>query len=182
MNIVNKEKFIKRLFIYKHLKFIKYETNIKDKELEIIINALNIKNRYKRIEYIINNGCEIIDNYYKKCNLCKFINNKCICHRTLNKDYINGCCRKCIYQSNKGCTTKNIACKLYNCSYVDYNGKNKFEFKDIILFKLLNPYQRYVLKNDYFANTKQVITDLYVGPICLLIKLTYRYLILGVIK
>lgn len=182
MKVINKEKFIKKLYLYRYNIFIKYETDIKDEELNIIINALNIKSRYKRIKYIINNGIDIIDNYYKECNLCKFINNKCICHRKINKDYINGCCRKCIYQSSKGCTTKNIACKLYNCSYVDYNGKNKLNFNDINLFKLLNPYQRYILKNDYFSKPNEVIIDLYVGPVCLLLRLFYRYIIKRVLR
>ena len=181
MKIKDKEKFIKKLFLYKHLKIFKYETKIKDKELTIIINALNIRSRYKRLNYIVNEGCNYIDEYYKKCNLCKFENNKCICHRKLNKNYINGCCRKCRYQSNKGCITKNVACKLFNCTYVDYNGLKKIEFKDIKLFKLLNPYQRYILKNDYFSSVNEVTTDLYVGPLFLIIRLISRLLI-GVIK
>lgn len=182
MKINNKEKLIKHIKLHKYNLLSKYETNINDKELNIIINALNIKSRYKRIKYIVNEGINIIDNYYKECNLCKFKDNKCICHRTINKDYINGCCRKCIYQSNNGCTTKNVACKLYNCSYVDYNGKNKLNFNDINLFKLLNPYQRYILKNDYFTKTEDVIIDLYVGPICFLLRFIYRYLVKRVIR
>ena len=68
MLVKNKDKFYKYLFIYKHLKFIKFETNIKDQELKIVINALNIKSRYKRIKYIVNEGCRFIDQYYSKCN------------------------------------------------------------------------------------------------------------------
>ena len=174
MLVKNKDKFYKYLFIYKHLKFIKFETNIKDQELKIVINALNIKSRYKRIKYIVNEGCRFIDQYYSKCNLCHFKNNICIYYRISNKNYINGCCRKCRYQSNVGCTTKNVACKLFNCSYVDYNGVEKLKFEDVTLFKLLNHYQRYVLKNDYFSSVKTVTIDLYVGPMCLLIRLIIR--------
>ncbi len=160
MKVTNKEKFIKYLFIYKHLKFIKYETDIKDKELNIIVDALNIKNNYKRLKYIINETCDYIDNYYKDSNPCKFKNNKCICHRNLKKDYINGCCRKCKYQSNKGCTTKNIACKLFYCSQAELNVL-KLNSKDIKILKLLNPIERYIVSNDYFCNINKVIFELY---------------------
>ena len=175
MLVRSKEKFLKYIFIYRNIHFIKYETNIEDKELNKVIEILNIKNRYKRIYSTIISIADYIDNYYKDCDTCNFKNNKCICHRKLNRDYINGCCRICIYQSNTGCTTKNVACKLYLCSNVKLS-KEKLEFKNIYLTKLLSPYQRYVLRNDYFTKIENVSTDLYVGPICLIIKTIIRYI------
>lgn len=156
---------------------MKFESDIDDLELQSIIKGLNIKSRYKRIKYVIEEGCNYIDNYYKDCNLCHFINNKCICHRKTNKDFINGCCRKCKYQSNKGCTISNVACKLFNCSYVDFNGKKKLTVKDIRIFSLLNFYQRYVISTDFFVNQKTVARDLYVGPMCLLLILIIRIIL-----
>lgn len=175
MLVRNKEKFLKYIFIYRHIHFIKYETNLNDKELIKIIEILNIKNRYKRIYSTILNIANYIDDYYKDCDTCNFKHNKCICHRKLNRKYINGCCRICLYQSNTGCTTKNVACKLYLCSNAKLS-KKKLELKDIYLTKLLNPYQRYVLKNDYFTKIEDLATDLYVGPICLIIKTIIRYI------
>ena len=99
------------------------------------------------------------------------------CHRKTGKDYINGCCRKCKYQSNKGCTIRNVACKLFNCSYVDFNGKKKLTIKDVKIFKLLNFYQRYVISTDFFVNEKSVARDLYVGPMCLLLILIFRIIL-----
>ena len=182
MIVRDKDIFIKKLFIYRWFIFTKFSTDIDDMELSIIINALNIKSRYKRINYIVDSGCDYIDNYYKECNLCKFKNNRCICHRKTNKDFINGCCRKCRYQSNKGCTTKNVACKMFNCFYVDFNGKKRLEFNDIKIFKVLNSYQRLVLKSDYFASVDEVSFDLYVGPVFLLLRFFYRFIIKRVIR
>lgn len=182
MVVKDKDRFIKYLFIYRYFIFTNFSTDIDDYELCLIINALNIKSRYKRIKYVIDSGCDFIDNYYSGCNLCQFKNNKCICHRKLNKDFINGCCRKCKYQSNKGCTTKNVACKMFNCSYVDFGKKDRINFNDIKLFKVLNSYQRLVLKSDYFANVSEVTFDLYVGPICLLLRFFNRFIIKRVIR
>ena len=71
MIVKDKDKFIKYLFIYKWFVFTKFSTDIDDIELSYIINALNIKSRYKRIKYIINTGCDYIDNYYntKRINI-----------------------------------------------------------------------------------------------------------------
>ena len=177
MIVKDKDKFYKKLFLYRYFIFTKFESDIKDPELQSIIKGLNIKSRYKRIRYIVDEGCNYIDNYYKDCNLCHFKNNKCICHRKTGKDYINGCCRKCKYQSNNGCTTRNLACKLFNCSYVDFNGKKKLTVKDIKILKLLNFYQRYVISTDFFVDQKKVARDLYVGPMCLLIILIFRIIL-----
>ena len=177
MIVKDKEKFYKRLFIYRYLKFLNFESDIKDEELQTIIRGLNIKSRYKRIKFVIEESCNYIDNYYKGCNLCHFKNNKCICHRKKNKDYINGCCRTCKYQSNKGCTTKNVACKLFNCSYVDLNGKKKLTVKDVKILYLLNFYQRYVISTDFFVTPKTVARDLYVGPMMLLLLLILRIIL-----
>ncbi len=177
MIVKDKDKFYNRLFIYKYLKFLNFKSDIDDPELQSIIKGLNIKSRYRRIRYVIDEACSYIDNYYKDCNLCHFKNNKCICHRKTHKDYINGCCRKCMYQSNKGCTIKNVACKLFNCSYVDFNGKKKLTVKDVKVLKLLNFYQRYVISTDFFVNEKSVARDLYVGPMCLLLILLLRIIL-----
>lgn len=177
MIVKNKEKFIRRLFLYKHLKLINYETNIDDKELIEIIKVLNIKNNFTRKEYILEKTCDYIDNYYKSCNTCKFKNNKCICHRNLNKDYINGCCRKCKYQSNKGCKTKNIACKLFYCTHADLGNKKRLEIKDLPLLKILNPVERFIVSNDYFRSIEEVLFDLYLWPALVLILFAVQTLL-----
>ena len=172
MKINVKKKLIRNIWIYKHLFFVTFETD--NKELHKIIKALNIKSRYKRIEYIYEEVCNQIDQYYSKCTLCDFQKGMCIAYRIKQRKDKNGCCHKCLHQSDTGCKTKNIACKLFLCSYSDYHEKKKLEAKDIDLLKILNKYQRYVAINDYFATKEQAIIDLYVGPIALLLRLIYR--------
>ena len=174
MKINDKNKLFKYMFLYRSFlfKFTKFETNSKDIELLKILELLNIKSRYKRIYTTINEICDYIDNYYNGENICNFKNNKCICHRTKKLDYINGCCRKCFYISNNGCTTKNFACKMFNCKYV----KDKYkvlEYKDINLLKVLTPFQRLTLKSDYFRTVEDVSMDLYVGPFISLFRIIY---------
>lgn len=163
MKINDKTKLLKYMFLYRSFifKFTKFETDSKDPELKKIIELLNIKNKYKRIYTTVNEICDYIDNYYKGKNLCKFKNNKCLCHRKKNLNYINGCCRKCFYQSNKGCTTKNVACKMFNCFYIRNN--KTLSYKDIYLLKVLTPIQISILKDDYFRSIKDVSKDLYLG-------------------
>ena len=78
MIVKDKDKFYKKLFLYRYFIFTKFSSDINDSELQSIIKGLNIKSRYKRIKYVIEEGCNYIDNYYKDCNLCHFKNNKCI--------------------------------------------------------------------------------------------------------
>lgn len=164
MKINDKKKLLKYMFLYRSFifKFTKFETDSKDPELKKLIELLNIKNRYKRIYTTVNEVCDYIDNYYKGKDLCKFKNNRCLCHRKKNLDYINGCCRKCFYQSNRGCTTKNFACKMFNCFYVKSTNKT-LTYKDINLLKILTPFQVSILKDDYFRSVEDVSKDIYLG-------------------
>ena len=174
MKINSKNKLLKHMFLYRSFifKFTKFETDSKDIELIKLIELLNIKNRYQRIYKTINDTCDYIDNYYKDTNTCNFKNNQCICHRKQNLKYINGCCRKCFYQSNKGCTTKNFACKMFNCSYVKENVR-VLNYNDIVLIKILNPIQLLILKNDYFRTIEEVSKDIYLGLIIAAIRVAY---------
>ena len=177
MIINDKNKLIKWLWLYRTFifKFTKFKTDSNDKELIGIVNCLNIKNRYKRIYFIIDNACDYIDNFYKDINTCKFKNSKCICHRDKNLNYINGCCRKCLYQSNSGCTTKNVACKLFLCSYAKKN-INTIKYDDINILLLLNPFLRYLLKNDYFSKIEEVTLDLYLGFFIGSFRILFRFI------
>ena len=100
-----KEKIKRKLFLYRSIlfHFTIFKTDSKDEEIIETIEALNIKNRYKRIYYVVDHLCDEIDNLSDGCNQCNFINGKCICHRKLKRDYINGCCRKCLHQTSSGC-------------------------------------------------------------------------------
>ena len=175
MLITNKNKLLKYLFLYRSIffKFISFKTSLKDDESLLIIKALNIKRRKKRIYFVINKLCDCIDEYYQGKNICGFKHSKCLCHREKNLNYINGCCRKCRYQTNKGCPTKNFACKMFTCSFVK-DRYTTIKYEDLSLLKVLTPIQRYVLKIDYFASIDEVTKDINYGPLYSIFSITKR--------
>ena len=178
MKINNKKKLIKYMFLYRSFifKFTKFETDSKDPELLKIIELLNIKNKYQRIYNTIDSICDYIDIYFEgnSNNYCKFKNNICICYRKKNIKYENGCCRRCLYQTNKGCPTKNFACKMFNCSYVKDSMKKVLTYDDIILLKVLSIRQQSLLKYDYYSTIEEVSRDLWYPSIISLIRIDYR--------
>lgn len=173
------DKFYRKLFFYKSFIFKKtkftVETNYE--EVKPIINALNIKKRKERIIYIYDEACKQIDNHYKNKNICGFKNNKCYVQQKLQNRTINGCCRMCLYQSTKGCTTKNLTCKLFTCSEVEKRCK-VIKFDDLKILNLLSFRNRMILKSDYFSKREDVIKDLYYGSFFLwTIRIVIRMII-----
>lgn len=157
-------RFVKKLFIYKSILyknvFFELENIVEDENLDYLIKGLNIKNRKKRIDFIYDMCCFMIDSKNSSTNICGFINNQCFVQRKNKDKKCNGCCRKCIYQTSKGCSSKNLACKLFNCSEV----KKRFETlsdKDLILLKLLSLKNRFIVKSNYFSLREDVLKDLY---------------------
>lgn len=157
-------KFIKRIVLYKSILYINTEFKVKgskvNDKLQQIIKGLNIKNRHKRITYIYDTACNIIDSNTKGLNICGFKNNKCYIQQKQNNGKCNGCCRLCKYQNSNGCPTKNLACKLFNCSEVKKRYKT-IEYKDLDILKLLSQKNRLVVKSDYFSTREDVLKDLY---------------------
>ncbi|MCI8460905.1 MAG: hypothetical protein HFE81_05860 [Bacilli bacterium] len=156
-------KFLNRLKLYKSIfyhntKFIieNHSTN----NLEPIVTALNIKNRKQRIAYIYNQACNMINENIKEPNICGFKNGKCHVQRKQKSGKCNGCCRNCLYQSTAGCTTKNLACKLFNCSEVT-SRYNVTKYEDIKILELLSIKNRLIVKSDYFSKEEDVLKDLY---------------------
>ena len=166
--IINNEndynKLIKKLFIYKRIlyynTFFAFENNIDNEMVDFIISALNIKNRKKRIDFIYEKSCYLIDEKNKGINTCGFKKNKCFVQRKLKNGKCNGCCRKCIYQTKEGCSTKNLTCKLFNCSEVKKR-YNVIEYKDLKLLKLLSLKNQILIKIEYFSKREDILKDLY---------------------
>lgn len=177
MIINSKDKLINNLYLYRSFifYFTKFETNLKDSDVINIIDALNIKNRYKRIIFVIDKLCDQIDDYYKDKKTCCFKNNKCICHRKKKLEYINGCCRKCRLQSNSGCTSKNFACKMFMCSYAKENIRI-LNYSDLVLLKVLTPLQRLILKSDYFSSIESVSKDLCYSVLYCIPRMTINFI------
>lgn len=157
-------KFIKRIILYKSILYINTEFKVKgcqvNDKIQQMINGLNIKNRYKRITYVYDTACSIIDSNTKGLNICGFKNNKCYIQQKQNNGKCNGCCRLCKYQNSNGCPTKNLACKLFNCSEVKKRYKT-IEYKDLAILKLLSLKNRLIVKSDYFSTREEVLKDLY---------------------
>lgn len=159
-----KDKFIKNLSLYRSLpfRFIDFDIKTDDEELNDIVTALNIKNTRKRITFVYDKTCEIVEKFYKGKNICGFKNGQCRVQRNNCNDKINGCCRICKYQSDKGCTTANVACKFFNCDEVRKDNE-VLEFDDVAILKVLNKRQRTLLKSDYFSKRENVIDDVSLG-------------------
>jgi len=162
----------KLLFVYRGIlfKFVNFHT--KDDKLKNIVNALNIKKRKQRIEYVYDEAISYINEYYSN-DLCKFVNNKCIAARKYKIDRINGCCRLCIHQNNTGCKVNNLSCKLFYCKAALENIK-ELNINDIEILKCLNKKQRFILKSDYFSTREEVINDSYYGIVIATIRMCYR--------
>lgn len=161
--------FIYKSFLCKHTNFI--INSIYD--LKDVEKALNIKNRYQRITYIYDLACLKLDNFYSCKNICEFKNCRCLVQQRNNK-YTNGCCRKCKYQSTKGCTTANLTCKLFYCQSVKEKNKT-LEINDLNILKLFNLRQIIIVKADYFSKREDVIMDLYLNSLFIvIIRIYYR--------
>ena len=146
-------KFYNRLFIYKiFLKNYKFNININinidnnlKEELESVINILNIKEKYKRYNYIYDYLYDLLDNYYKDKNICEFDCDKTCIAKRLNKTKVkkNGCCGNCKYITDNGCSIKCLTCKMFFCKIVKDNNilldlnKNKI-YKYFLSFRRKN--------------------------------------------
>ena len=156
-------KYLNKLFLYKSVFYYNtlfvVDTKTDNKMLTYIIEALNIKNRKKRITYIYDNACKTIDDATPE-NMCGFKNGKCYLQRRSKSNKCNGCCRKCLYQSKEGCPTKNLACKLFNCSEVK-SRYNMITADDLKILRLLSLKNQLVIKSAYFSKREDVLKDLY---------------------
>ncbi len=171
-------KFYKRLFIYRSFLYKKVTFTVKKDKYNItdIINALNIKKRKQRLEFIYDTCCKEIDDFYDHKDICHFKNNKCLVQQQLGNGNINGCCRLCPFQSEKGCQTKNLTCKLFTCSEVQKRCP-VIKFEDLNLLKVLTRRQRHIIRSSYFSKRESVLFDLYIGSILLwTIRIVIRWL------
>ena len=153
--VVNDEKLfmIMRIFYMSFLFYpVKFYTN--NENLKSYVYVLNIKSRKKRIKYIYDSCCEEIDNYFKDTNPCGFCHSKCLMGHKM------GCCRYCRYVSDTGCTTSNLACKLFFCSAVTKNIR-VLQVSDLPLYKMFSFKNRVIVKSDFFRKEEDVLKDLY---------------------
>ena len=162
------KKFYNNIKYYRSIlfAFTKFESD--NKEIEHIITALNIKNRFKRIKYVYDTACDEVDAFTEGKNICGFKDGVC---RAKIK---NGCCRKCFHVTDHGCPSRNLACKLFFCTKV----RNKYKiimFDDLKILYCLSFRCRVILRHDFFTLREEVLMDMYIGWITILfIRYFYR--------
>lgn len=159
------EAFFSHLRRYAGFRYLQTEFQIginnANYDVDDVIKALNIKNRYKRIQYIYDAACDLIDQYNKKNGIqCQFCNGRCSDERHSKR--LNGCCCHCPYQSSQGCTTRNLSCKLYFCEYMKEHYQ-PISMDDLHLLKLLSRSQQAILRENVFTKRETAIKLLYVG-------------------
>ena len=166
--MIIKLKNTKLLFIYRSFLFNLVKFSAENNELEDIANALNIKNKRKRIKYVYDKAILIINKYYDK-DLCKFKNGKCIVQQKSNSESFNGCCKACYLVTKNGCPTVNLSCKLVYCKTALQNMK-ALKLRNIDILKCLSITQRLILKSDVFSTKEKVLNDVYYGIVIYGIK------------
>lgn len=175
----NINKFIK---LYNFDKNIKLGLNINnkvyydDKEVEnfdvksknfwfiCCIHAINIKDKYKKYEYIYNKMCDFLDK--NVCVLCNFERDKCELDR-LGKSVhgVNGCCYfKSLGLCNfldKGCPKRSLSCKIYMCQHIEKKYKFKSKVDTYPLLRLFfNKKQKDIIHYSYRKSFNEIIDEL----------------------
>ena len=155
---------------------LEYDNKLYDKEIEIVdkeirqmsllVEALNIKDKRERLSFIYDKSCDLLDNDFYEKNICEFKCGKCINDR-INNNLGGGCCcdskyhkDMCPYLSKNGCTIRCLACKFHICRTLKRNGY-KYHVNDIYMLKyLLNTRQKIILYNDFFMKKDEVLKDI----------------------
>lgn len=164
--IKDEKQLYSKMFLYKTFLYngVEFSIDSENKDVLNIVKALNIKNPFKRIEFIYDYSCKKLDDFYEGKNICAFKNNKCIVQQGQNCRYCNGCCRLCRFQSVKGCTTSNLSCKLFYCDKIQETNKT-LKYKDLKILKLLNLRQKMIVNDNFFAHRKEFLLELKVSSI-----------------
>ncbi len=167
INIDNKnyKKILNRLIIYRYYKksfIFNYSDNFKYKnDFDSIKEALNIKDKKKRLSFIYDEVCDYLDNFFIDNNLCKFKNNKCYSNRCKKFEKVNGCCSNnkniaCKYFDKDHCKIKCSGCKFYICPTLK-KVQGSIKMKDIFITRLLSIRQRIVLRYTVFTPKEEII-------------------------
>lgn len=134
------------------------------------IEAVLIKDKRKRIEYIYDQVCKELDEKFEKNNYCDFKDDVCIGKRNCSEKVTMGCChrfkhpitmngelKECPYLVDKHCSTQCITCKLFTCDAI----KVKFKLKNIPLIEcFFNPIQKLIVKTNFFTKREKIIDRL----------------------
>lgn len=171
LKTIHKLRFICRKKVNIDITFDNKKIDIKKEKDQRIIDlyhigqALNIKNKKERYEYIYDVVCDYLDSCFRGKNLCEFKNNKCLGDRNKKFEKSCGCCNgknrgTCKYLINGSCSIKCMGCKLFTCPSLRKKGI-KFRIKDIPLLNyFFNLRQKEVLAYTIFTPKDEVIERL----------------------
>lgn len=154
-----KENYFYIKVFYIKMFFFDVKNEINNDDLDLIVNALNMKNRGERVAFIYDTVCDFIDEKMVGCSICDFKKNKCFVQRKNNIDRVNGCCHGCPYQVDKKCTIKNVACKLFFCPAAKKK-KKVIKIRNIDIMRLYSIRQKIICKVDFYANREEILNDL----------------------
>ena len=143
------------------------------RDIYSIMIAINIKDKYKRYEYIYDTVCSYLDEKIKE-DYCMFKCDMCIRDRLKNNNHKNGCCEckgrgKCKYLIDSKCTLGNcMACKLFTCHTLKKLGIHQ-DINDYVLTKyFFTSKQKDILQFSYWTPREIVLdrlmTNTYVRP------------------
>ena len=160
-------------FTYNNKKITNKDKSDKLKDIIDIMTAINIKDKYKRYEFIYDKVCFYLDEKIKT-NYCMFKDDMCVRDRLKNNNHKNGCCEckgrgKCKYLIDSKCTLGNcMACKLFTCHTLKKLGISQ-NINDYVLTKyFFTSKQKDILRFSYWTPREIVLdrlmTNTYVRP------------------
>lgn len=171
LKTIHKLRFICRKKVNIYITIDNKDINISKEKDQRVINlyhieqALNIKNKKERYEYIYDVVCDYLDDCFRGKNLCEFKDDKCLGDRNKKFEKSCGCCNgktrgTCKYLVNGSCSIKCMGCKLFTCPSLRKKGI-KFRIKDIpLLHYFFNLRQKEVLAYTIFTPKDEVIERL----------------------
>ncbi|MCR5118864.1 MAG: hypothetical protein K6B44_04505 [Lachnospiraceae bacterium] len=157
--------FLKKLPLYRSIlkRFTKFSISapVYTEKLKDFETALNLKNRRKRITFLFDRACDIIDKYNEENGISCCYNSEGFCEDPKHQKKKNGCCFLCYLQSENGCPTRNLSCKLYFCDHI-CKKYHPLTMDDIDLLRMFSPSQREIIKSNVFVTRKT-----YINLLCL---------------
>ncbi len=144
-------------------KYLKKDIKDNLRDMITIMHAINIKDKYKRYDYIYDTVCNYLDEKIKT-NYCEFKDDVCLKYRIKNPNHKNGCCEckgrgKCKYLIDSVCTMKScMACKLFTCHTLKKKGINQ-NINDFVLTKyFFNNKEKDILQFSYWT-PKEIVME-----------------------
>ena len=136
--------------------------SVHKEELKDFQEALNLKGRKKRMTFLYDRACDIIDAYNEKNRISCRYNEDGICEDPKHQTRKNGCCCHCYLQSPTGCPTRNLSCKFYFCDHICKSFR-PLTMGDIDLLWMFTWSEREIIKNNVFVKRETYINLLCLG-------------------